>query len=88
VFQNRTIYKVRKHKVPILSLGKRHNEQKKAQRAFLEGKKDKNKLKLFLNSRSKEFPPVSRGFLYNANVIEMSVFCKSKAQPICEEGLK
>jgi hypothetical protein len=76
VFQNRTIYKVKKHKVPVLSLGKRDDKQKKAQRAFLEGKKDKNKLKLFFNSRSKEFPPISRGFLYNANVIEMSVFRK------------
>jgi hypothetical protein len=44
----RVIRKVLKHRVPILGLGKRDDKHKKAQWPFLEGKKDKNKLKKFV----------------------------------------
>jgi hypothetical protein len=48
VFQDRTICKVRKCKVLVLSLGKRDDKHKKAQHALLEDKKDKSKLKITL----------------------------------------
>jgi hypothetical protein len=43
---NKIIHKVRKHKVPVVGLGKRDNKHKKALRAFLEGKKNMSKLKI------------------------------------------
>jgi hypothetical protein len=36
---------------------------------------------LLLNSRSKEFPLISYGFFYDANVIETNVFCKEGLDP-------
>jgi hypothetical protein len=43
---NKIIHKVRKHRVPVAGLGKRDNKHKNALRAFLEGKKNRNKLKI------------------------------------------
>ncbi len=54
---NTIICRVKKHKVSVLVLGKRDNEHKKCM-----AKKTRANSKLFLNSRSKEFPLVSHVF--------------------------